>query len=88
MVGMGVGEEEGVDPLDARADGLESEFRARVDDDGILAFPHQERGAVTPVAGIPGIADRAAASDDGDSMARASPEKGEGHGLVREFCRA
>ena len=85
MVGVGVGEEDGVDVGDLFADGLGVEVGAGVDEYGVVSPRYVYRGAGAAVARVacrgPGDGrgtDGAPAAERGDAHRGAGAEEGEG----------
>lgn len=80
VVGVGVGDKDGVEVRDVVAEALAAEIGAGVDDPGELWGAQEDGGAVALVAGVWGAADGAGAADHGDAEGGAGAEKSEFEG--------
>lgn len=80
MIGVGVGEEEGIEARYPRAQGLQTELGAGIHDDRGIARSDKDGGPVPPIARVARGADRAGAADDGYAEAGARTEKDYSHG--------
>ena len=81
VVGVAVGVQDGVDVIDALADGLGVEVGAGVDDDRVAVEVDAEGGAGAAVGGVGAegvLADVAVAAEGGDAHGGAAAEEGEG----------
>ncbi len=67
VVGVGVGEQHGVDAFDLGVEGLLTEVRPGVNDDDAFAVANDDGGAQTAVARVRGPADFAVAPDGGNA---------------------
>jgi hypothetical protein len=79
MVGVGVGQEDGVEPSNVSADGLFAEVAAEVDEDADGLFwvwgVEPGGGAKASVPRVLGTADRTIATNHGDAVRGSSAEK-------------
>ena len=78
VVGVAVGEEDGVELGDADAEGLVAEVGGGVDDNVAVVEAKPDGWAEAVVAGVGGGADVAIAADGGDADAGPGTEDGEG----------
>jgi len=83
VVGVAVGEEDGVEAIEADAEGLLAEIRSGVDDD-VLAVAREKQGrAQAIIVGIGGGADAALARERGNAHGGTGAEDGEFDGSAR-----
>ena len=78
MIGVAVGEQDGVELRDADAEGLVAKIGRGVDDDVFVVIAKPDGGAKAIIAGIGGSADVAIAADGGNADAGTGAEDGEG----------
>src|SRR5690606_29508210 len=78
MVGVGVGEEDGVDPGEALAQNLLAQVGGGVDKHVFVAVGKQGAATGSLVAGIVGLADLTGTTGNGNAGAGSRPENGEG----------
>ena len=77
VIGMGVGEDHGVEAAEAFAEGLGAEIGAGVDHPSGFGGLEINGGAGALVVGVCGSADRAIATDHGDALGGSGAEKSE-----------
>ncbi len=79
VIGMGVGVEQRVDPLDTRRQALHAQIGRRIDQQPGRPLVDQDRTALAPIARLGGRADGTAAADHRDAGRGAAAEHGHAH---------
>ena len=77
VIGMGMGEEGGVETGDPLPQALDAEVGSRIDDEMPVGCAHENRGAGAVIPGIRGTADCTFAPYDRNPLGCAGSEKGE-----------